>query len=67
MRRRFKLLLIFCLLFLLIPNVKAEDFTGEPYYIDSYDVDMVVNSDNSYDITEKISISCSPFYENIFS
>lgn len=59
MRRRFKLLLIFCLLFLLIPIVKAEDAVSniyKPYYINSYDIDMVVNRDNSYDITEKISV-----------
>lgn len=59
MRRRFKLLLIFCLLFFLSFNVKAEGLTSDaygPYYISSYDVDMVVNRDNSFDITEKISV-----------
>ncbi len=64
------LLFILISIFLFIPSVNAEEVShctttdcvnkiyhsNEPYEIMNYDVNMKVNEDNSYDVTEKIDV-----------
>lgn len=51
----FKKILIIFTFILFIPNIHAyEVHYGDAYDINSYDVNMVVNEDNSFEITEKI-------------
>ena len=44
------LLLVF---FLFVPHVSAYE---NGYYIDTYDVDITVNEDNTFEITEKLTV-----------
>lgn len=50
-----KLFFLFAFLFLLIPiNIQAEENSYD-YVIDNYNVNMIINEDNTFDITETIT------------
>lgn len=51
-----KYIFAFILLFILIePNKSFAITSSGDYTIEKYDIDMVVNEDNSFDITERIT------------
>lgn len=43
------------LLILVVPNKTLAITSSGNYTIESYDIDMVVNEDNTFDITERIT------------
>ena len=43
------------LLLMLLPTNSFSDFNSSGYTIESYDIDMVVNEDNTFNITETIT------------
>ena len=52
------LIYVFVLILLLItifPNKSFAETATSDYTIESYDIDMVVNEDNTFDITENIT------------
>lgn len=57
MKKQFlKYIFAFILLFILVVPNKALAITSSGNYtIESYDIDMVVNEDNTFDITERIT------------
>lgn len=59
MKKIFLIILIF-IVFLISPNVYAETFdelsSQYPYYISSYDIEIIVNENNTFDITEKLGV-----------
>lgn len=51
----------------LVPNkVEATTTSAGGYTIQSYDIDMIVNDDNTFDITEKITVNFSSAKHGIF-
>jgi len=55
-RKNFISVFVFILLWLLVVQSKALAITSAGgYTIESYDIDMVVKEDNTFDITEKIT------------
>lgn len=49
-------LILIVLLMFIVPNISmAEVSTSSDYTIESYDIEMVVNENNTFNITEKIS------------
>ncbi|MBQ6285775.1 MAG: DUF2207 domain-containing protein [Bacilli bacterium] len=61
--------LIFSILFFLILNkINAEEYThcNDGYCIKKYSVNMVVNEDNSFDITEDIDVYFTEYKHGIF-
>ena len=61
--------LIFSILFSLIPNkIYAEEYThcNDGYCIKKYSINMVVNEDNSFDITEDIDVYFTEYKHGIF-
>lgn len=69
-----KLLIVFLLSISLFTSVNAEEiesnentiYSNYQYIIEKYDVDMVVNKDNSYDITETITANFKVDKHGIF-
>lgn len=54
-KQYFKYIFAFILLvILIIPNKVLAITSSGDYTIENYDIDMVVNEDNTFDITEKI-------------
>lgn len=55
-RKYLKYISAFILLFVfIVPNRVLAETSSSNYIIESYDIDMVVNEDNTFDITESIT------------
>ena len=54
MRKQY-LIYVFAIIVLLIIVFPNKSFATTDYTIESYDIDMVVNEDNTFDITESIT------------
>ena len=64
MKRVFRIVLLLIVsLFIGISNVYAID---NGYEITSYDVNMIINEDNTFDITEKITVNFKEYRHGIF-
>ena len=63
MKKKYILIILFIFLIIFIPNIKALNYTPSeidnykyyPYVIDKYNVDIIVNENNTLDITETIT------------
>lgn len=59
-KQYFKFIFVFILLLIVIvPNKVLAITSSGGYTIESYDIDMVVNEDNTFDITERITTNFS--------
>lgn len=60
------IILIISILSLMPLKIEAATSSAGGYTIQSYDIDMVVNDDNTFDITEKIKVNFSSSRHGIF-
>lgn len=70
MRKKFYLLVIMFLIMIIPTNVKAINndyrYSYYDYIINSYDVDIKVNEDNTFNITETIDVNFNEYKHGIF-
>lgn len=59
-KRYFVLFVLLFLAIIIFPKIGyAETFSEGGYTIQDYDIDMVVNENNTFDITEKLTVDFS--------
>lgn len=57
MKKILKYILAFILLLILVvPNKALATTSSMDYTVESFDIDIVVNEDNTFDITERITV-----------
>ena len=64
MKKKIYLLIVILLINLFIYNKSYANDKNTQYTIDKYDIDMKVNENNTYDITEKITVNYAENAEN---